>query len=179
MSRPARPEPPDQLERLRALDPGRSILVQAPAGSGKTDLLARRFLSLLGEVDEPGQVVAITFTNAAAAEMRNRILDELRKAAEELQFAETESPQGLKPHDNIAAFTARLKSCPDTSSQACPDEFSMDALARRALLHSQALGWKLLDLPAQLRVHTIDSFCREMALQQPLLSGLGGGLNIA
>ena len=75
MSRPVRPEPPDQLERVRALDPGRSILVQAPAGSGKTTLLAERFLRLLGEVDEPGQVVAITFTNAAAAEMRNRILD--------------------------------------------------------------------------------------------------------
>jgi ATP-dependent exoDNAse (exonuclease V) beta subunit len=179
MSRPVRPDPPDQLERQRALDPRQSILVQAPAGSGKTDLLARRFLRLLGEVDEPGQIVAITFTNAAAAEMRNRILDELRKAAYGLQIAETEFPQGLKPDDKIAAFTARLKSCPDTSSETCPDEFSMDALAHRALLHSQALGWKLLDLPAQLRISTIDSFCRELALQQPLLSGLGGGLNIA
>ncbi len=55
----------------------------------------------------------------------------------------------------------------------------MEALARRALEHSQALGWKLLDLPAQLRISTIDSFCRELALQQPLLSGLGGGLDIA
>jgi ATP-dependent exoDNAse (exonuclease V) beta subunit len=147
MNRPVRPEPPDQLDRRRALDSAQSILVQAPAGSGKTDLLARRFLRLLGEVGEPGQVVAITFTNAAAAEMRNRILDELRKAA---------------------ASTARD-----------PDEFSMEALAHRALEHSQALGWKLLDLPAQLRISTIDSFCRELALQQPLLSGLGGGLNIA
>jgi ATP-dependent exoDNAse (exonuclease V) beta subunit len=146
MSRPDRVVPPDQLERLRALHPGRSILVQAPAGSGKTDLLARRFLRLLTEVEEPGQVVAITFTNAAAAEMRNRILDELRKAA--------------------------------ASPALDSDEFSMDALAHRALEHSQALGWKLLDLPAQLRIRTIDSFCRELALQQPLLSGLGGGLNI-
>ena len=55
----------------------------------------------------------------------------------------------------------------------------MPALARRALDHSQALGWKLLDLPAQLRISTIDSFCRDLALQQPLLSGLGGGLDIA
>jgi len=147
MSRPVRPEPPDQKKRLSALDPGRSILVQAPAGSGKTDLLARRFLCLLSEVNDPGQVVAITFTNAAAAEMRNRILDELRKAA------------------------AR----PDLDS----DELSMDALAHRALLHSQSLDWKLIDLPAQLRIRTIDSFCRELALQQPLLSGLGGGLDIA
>jgi ATP-dependent exoDNAse (exonuclease V) beta subunit len=128
--------PPDQSQRERALDPTRSILVQAPAGSGKTTLLTERFLSLLAEVDEPGQVVAITFTNAAAAEMRNRILDELRN--------------------------------PDPGP-----------LARRAIDRSNALGWKLLDLPAQLRISTIDGFCRELALQQPLLSGLGGGLDIA
>ncbi|MGB9409007.1 MAG: UvrD-helicase domain-containing protein, partial [Terracidiphilus sp.] len=148
MNKPAaQSPPPDQIERQRALNPAQSFLVQAPAGSGKTDLLARRFLRLLGEVDEPGEVVAITFTNAAAAEMRHRILAELEKAA------------------TIHALDA--------------DEFSMNALAHRALEHSQALGWKLLDLPAQLRVRTIDSFCRELALQQPLLSGFGGGLNIA
>ena len=39
-----KPVPPDQPQRNRALDPSRSILVQAPAGSGKTDLLTRRFL---------------------------------------------------------------------------------------------------------------------------------------
>jgi len=105
-----KPVPPDQPQRNRALDPSRSILVQAPAGSGKTDLLTRRFLRLLAEVDEPGQVVAITFTNAAAAEMRHRILAELEKAA---------ISDGL----------------PDAT-----DEFSMDALARRALEHSRRLS---------------------------------------
>jgi len=146
---PAQSAPPDQPQRQRALDPSRSILVQAPAGAGKTDLLTRRFLRLLAEVDEPGQVVAITFTIAAAAEMRHRILAELEKAAA------------------------------DSAPPVIGDEFSMDSLARRALDHSQALGWKLLDLPAQLRISTIDSFCRDLALQQPLLSGLGGGLGIA
>ena len=145
----AQSPPPDQLQRWQALDSARSILVQAPAGSGKTDLLTRRFLRLLAEVEEPGQVVAITFTNAAAAEMRHRILGELEKAATR------------------------------TGATTTADEFSMDALASRALEHSQALGWKLLDLPAQLRISTIDSFCRDLALQQPLLSGLGGGLAIA
>ncbi|MGD0942018.1 MAG: UvrD-helicase domain-containing protein [Terracidiphilus sp.] len=143
--------PSDQLDRVRALDSGRSILVQAPAGSGKTDLLTRRFLRLLSEVDEPGQVVAITFTNAAAAEMRHRILGELEKAAD----------------------------TPVSGPISDADQFSMMSLAQRALAHSEALGWKLLDLPAQLRVRTIDSFCRELALQQPLLSGFGGGLEIA
>ena len=45
--------PPDQAQRDLALDPARSVMVQAPAGSGKTDLLTRRFLRLLGEVDDP------------------------------------------------------------------------------------------------------------------------------
>jgi ATP-dependent helicase/nuclease subunit A len=75
------PVPPDQAQRERALDPACSVMVQAPAGSGKTDLLTRRFLRLLGEVDDPTQIVAITFTRAAAAEMRNRILAELERAA--------------------------------------------------------------------------------------------------
>ena len=66
-----------------------------------------------------------------------------------------------------------------TSRQRRRDEFSMQTLARRALEHSRQRGWELLDVPAQLRISTIDSFCRELALQQPLLSGLGGGIGIA
>ncbi|HTW80110.1 MAG TPA: UvrD-helicase domain-containing protein [Terracidiphilus sp.] len=127
---------PDQAERDRAVDTTLSVLVRAPAGSGKTTLLAGRFLHLLAEVDNPEQVVAITFTNAAAAEMRNRILDELRTD---------------KPSD----------------------------VARRVLARSQERKWDLLDLPAQLRISTIDAFCRELALQRPLISSLGGGLHIA
>ena len=54
----------------------------------------------------------------------------------------------------------------------------MNALARRALEHSRMLGWQLLDIPAQLRITTIDSFCREIALQQPLLTGVSSDLQI-
>ncbi len=54
----------------------------------------------------------------------------------------------------------------------------MESLAQRALARSSALGWDLLNLPAQLRISTIDSFCREIALQQPILSGLGGSMDI-
>jgi ATP-dependent exoDNAse (exonuclease V) beta subunit len=140
--------PPDQSQREKALSVARSILVQAPAGSGKTDLLTRRFLRLLGEVDDPGQIVAITFTKAAAAEMRIRILAELEKAS--------------------------ATGAPAASS----DEFSMEVLAHRALLRSHALGWQLQDLPANLRISTIDSFCRELAIQQPLLSHFGADLRI-
>jgi ATP-dependent helicase/nuclease subunit A len=140
--------PPDQAQRVASLDPRRSILVRAPAGSGKTDLLTRRFLRLLAEVDKPDYVVAITFTKAAAAEMRHRILSELEKA-------DTRGP-------------ARFD----------PDDFSMEALAVRALEHARRLNWRLLDLPVQLRISTIDSFCRDLAIQQPIHSGIGSNLQI-
>ncbi len=142
--------PSDQEQRLAALATNGSFLVEAPAGSGKTDLLTRRFLRLLAEVEDPAEVVAITFTKAAAAEMRHRILAELENAAR---------------HD-------------PTRSEADLDFTSMAALAHRAWLRAQSRDWRICDLPGRLRIETIDAFCREVALQQPLISGLGAALDI-
>lgn len=90
---------PDQRERERALDPAASFIVQAPAGSGKTELLTQRYLRLLATVDEPEEILAITFTRKAAAEMRDRILNALAAAAR--------GEPAQAPHERITRELAR------------------------------------------------------------------------
>ena len=77
--------PPDNEARELALDITRSHHVEAPAGSGKTMLLVARFIKLLSCVRHPHEILALTFTNKAAGEMKARIGALLQKAYSGLQ----------------------------------------------------------------------------------------------
>ena len=134
----------DDAARADALDITRSWLVQAPAGSGKTALLIQRFLALLASVERPERIVATTFTRKAAGEMRERILEALRDAAD------PHAPVPDAPHE---ALTRRL--------------------ARAALGQDRRMDWRLLEQPARLRIVTIDALAAALARQAPLTAGLG------
>jgi ATP-dependent helicase/nuclease subunit A len=139
----------DRKAREDALDVGRSWIVEAPAGSGKTGLLIQRYLKLLVQenVTQPEQVLAITFTKKATQEIRERILEELEAAAE------------ATPLTRDAVFESTTRK-----------------LAEGVLRRDQALEWGLLERPRRLRIQTIDSVCAEIARSLPVLSGSGGGL---
>lgn len=89
----------DIKARVDAIDVTRSFIIQAPAGSGKTELLIQRYLSLLAVVDNPEEIIAITFTRKAAAEMQLRVLEALRRANE-----------SVPPEEEHELFTYQLAS---------------------------------------------------------------------
>ncbi|CAC9435084.1 ATP-dependent DNA helicase pcrA (EC 3.6.1.-) [uncultured Gammaproteobacteria bacterium] len=82
----------DQAQRDEALDISQSFIVQAPAGSGKTELLTQRYLKLLSVSDEPENIMAMTFTNKAVDEMTQRVLLALKSSFE---------PKPKAPHKQI------------------------------------------------------------------------------
>lgn len=85
----------DSLQRQQATDPRGSFIVQAPAGSGKTEILTQRYLRLLSTVQAPEQIIALTFTRKAANEMRERIVQALDKAANGVPATSSHQAQTL------------------------------------------------------------------------------------
>ncbi|MEN9901711.1 MAG: hypothetical protein RL651_375 [Pseudomonadota bacterium] len=133
----------DAAARQKALDPNHSFIVDAPAGAGKTELLSQRFLVLLARVNEPEEVVALTFTRKAAAEMRDRIMASLRAATRPL------------------------------SDDALPHKQKTHALALDVLKQNNLRAWQLLDQPGRLRVMTLDALSMSLVRQMPLLTRFG------
>ena len=75
------PLDPDSAARAFAVDPRNNVVLEASAGTGKTSVLVSRYINLLKVGVDPANILAITFTRKAAAEMRERIIRELRLAA--------------------------------------------------------------------------------------------------
>ncbi|CAC9605546.1 ATP-dependent DNA helicase pcrA (EC 3.6.1.-) [uncultured Gammaproteobacteria bacterium] len=82
----------DSAQRQQALDTTQSFIVQAPAGSGKTELLTQRYLKLLSISDSPESVLAMTFTKKAVSELKARVIDALKSV---------ESGRPQQPHKQI------------------------------------------------------------------------------
>ena len=122
--------PSDAQAREEALNPHSSFIVQAPAGSGKTETLTQRYLNLLAHAqNDPEEVIALTFTNKAANEMQHRIYQALLNAKTNKRPSEAHK---AKTYD----------------------------LARAALHTNDEKQWALLDNPKRLRIMTIDAFCQ-------------------
>lgn len=136
-------QPIDHAIRQQALDPTESFIIQAPAGSGKTELLTQRFLNLLASmVEAPEEIIAITFTRKAAAEMRERIIVALQQAAE--------APE---PNSDYQRQTWQL--------------------AKRALQRDAEHNWQLINNPNRLKILTIDALATQLNGYMPLLARFG------
>jgi ATP-dependent helicase/nuclease subunit A len=132
------PEAIRQLQ-IQASDPAVSAWVAANAGSGKTHVLAQRVIRLLLDGVDPARILCITFTKAAAANMANRVFDELRR---------------WTAHDDTQLDAAIRR-----ISNVTPD------ITRRAL--ARRLFAMALETPGGLKVQTIHAFCMRLLHQFP------------
>ena len=69
--------PKASRDQIKASDPRASVWVNANAGSGKTHVLVDRVVRLMLGGTEPSRIMCLTFTKAAAAEMKNRLFERL------------------------------------------------------------------------------------------------------
>jgi ATP-dependent helicase/nuclease subunit A len=134
-------------EQAYATHPSLTAWVGASAGTGKTHVLTARVLRLMLTGTSPENIVCLTFTKAAAAEMTNRIFEELGRWA-------------LMPDQTLAAeINRRTEEVPDA-----------DMLTRARQLFAE-----VLDLSPGLQIMTFHSFCQSLLGRFPLEAGMAPG----
>lgn len=138
----SRPDPSAQ-QRL-ASDPSLSAWVAASAGSGKTKVLTDRVLRLLLAGAMPSRIVCITYTNAAAAEMHNRI------------------------HDRLGRWVGMEEAALSQALEALTGAPPAAEMLRRA----RRLFASLLEESPGLRIQTFHSFCQSLLARFPLEAGV-------
>ncbi|MGE0232166.1 MAG: UvrD-helicase domain-containing protein, partial [Flavobacteriaceae bacterium] len=139
----------ESQQRLAA-DPARSAWVTANAGSGKTHVLVQRVLRLLLDGVDPARLLCLTFTNAAAAQMADRISLSLGHWA----VADDEKLAGIL-HDILGR----------------PAKQHEQARARR--LFAQAI-----ETPGRLKIQTIHAFCERVLQLFPFEAGVPAGFDV-
>ncbi|WP_291833831.1 double-strand break repair helicase AddA [Brevundimonas sp.] len=143
---------PDPAQ-IAAADPGQSVFVTANAGSGKTSTLVDRVARLLLREVQPGEILCVTYTKAAAAEMQARLFDRLGEWAVMDDAGLAQSLADLDGRD-----PARL-SGPELSD------------ARR-------LFAKALETPGGLKIQTIHAFCEKLLRRFPIEAGVTPGFTV-
>ncbi len=138
---PAKQASPEQRD---AADPGACVWVSANAGTGKTHVLIDRVTRLLLDGADPGRILCVTFTKAAAAEMEGRLFRRLGAWA-------TLSDEDLQQH--LQALQAGT--------------FDADALRQARKLFARAL-----ETPGGLKIRTIHAFCESLLRRFPLEAGV-------
>src|SRR5215210_7924424 len=86
----------NRSQRAAVRHPGGPLIVVAGAGTGKTRTLTRRFAWLVEQGNAPSEILALTFSSPAAAEMRERLEELIEGSYEELHV------------DTFHAFCLRL-----------------------------------------------------------------------
>ena len=132
-----------------ALDPHRSAVVEACAGSGKTWLLVSRIIRLLLDGAQPSEILAITFTRKAAQEMQARLAQWLRYLATE-------------PESHVRQFLA----------QRALKNGDIDTL----LPHARRLFEATLTAQPGITINTFHGWFLELLKHAPLSSGAAGNV---
>ncbi|WP_298747215.1 double-strand break repair helicase AddA [uncultured Brevundimonas sp.] len=139
--------------QIAAADPRRSVFVTANAGSGKTSTLVDRVARLLLEEVQPGEILCVTYTRAAAAEMQSRLFDRLGAWA-------------VMDDGALARSLADLDGR-DPASLSGPD-----------LSKARRLFAKALETPGGLKIQTLHAFCETLLRRFPIEAGVTPGFTV-